>query len=133
VQDEGVQFVASDDDDHDEGPPLADNVQGHLLGLLEAHGADPQDECAERASDVYGDSAAGADAATTAVPSQAHMDEQMLRKVLDMLRARGGRFENGALVFLLTNHSKCWRPRSKLLAVELKLKPKPRAKCKMNL
>jgi hypothetical protein len=93
LQGGGIQFVGSDDD---EGLPIADNVEGHLMGLLEARGADPHDECAQHAGDEYGDSNAETYTAALQVP-QAHMDARILQRVLDMLRARGGQFANRAL------------------------------------
>lgn len=92
VGEHSLQFVDSDDD---EGPPQADNLEGHLLGVLEAQGAEPYYECGDQAGD--GQASAEDDPTTDHMP-QAPMDAQTLQRMLDLLRARGGQFENGVFV-----------------------------------
>jgi hypothetical protein len=92
VQGDGVHFVDSDNEDI---LPEANNVDGHLPGLLEAPGANMQDERADQVDKIYRNSTAEAYFTTTQVP-QARVDTQQLQRVLDMLRARRGQFENGA-------------------------------------
>jgi hypothetical protein len=93
VEGGGIQFAESDDD---EGPPVVDNIEGHLMGLLKGGGADAHDDSAQQVGDAYGDSSTEAHTAAIQGP-QSHMDGQTLQRVLNMLRARGGQFENGAL------------------------------------
>jgi hypothetical protein len=81
-----VQFIASDEED---AASVEDNVEGNLAGLP---GAELQDDCDEQVSGAEGGSTEDANQ----LPA-APMDAQVLQRMLEMLRARGGQFEIGVI------------------------------------